>query len=182
MDLRLTYEQLKPSLFKWAGKYQNNQFEFWELINAAWLGGRIQKIQNRRYISVAVRCAMVDYMRGVTKSQERKRRAKKGIFYPHEYNFTSVEIVSDGGHDKGLGKNIESSEDSYKKVDEEDYFNQLMKGFTRREKLIIRLRYKERFTLREIGKIVGVNESYISVVHTELMKRLWDKIRKHPKA
>lgn len=59
----LTFEQLKPSLFKWATHYHNNRFDFWELISEAWLSKGVQQITNPRFVPQVVRWAMINYMK-----------------------------------------------------------------------------------------------------------------------
>ena len=44
---------------------------------------------------------------------------------------------------------------------EKDSFNFFLSGFNRREKLIIKLRVED-FSLREIGKVIGISESRLS--------------------
>ena len=165
---KLTYEQLIPSLKKWAGKLCDKDFSFWDLISAAWISGKLQKINNLRYTSNVVKWAMLDYKRAVRKDKTRKRLAKQGRHYPREYSFTEREVENGDN----LGDNIKVENNTYQKVDSDDIFEQLTRGFTKREKMVIRLRYKEGFTFKEIGRIVGTSESFISLLHKELIKRL----------
>lgn len=56
-----------------------------------------------------------------------------------------------------------SKEDPLKLLIEKDSFNNFLKGFNRREKLIIKLRVDD-FSLREIGKVLGIGESRVSQI------------------
>jgi RNA polymerase sigma factor for flagellar operon FliA len=52
-----------------------------------------------------------------------------------------------------------------------------MDKLPKRERLIISLYYFEELTMREIGEILGVNESRISQMHTNAIHRLKEKLR-----
>jgi len=48
----------------------------------------------------------------------------------------------------------------------------------KKERLVISLYYYDELTMKEIGKVLGVNESRISQLHTKAMLRLRTKLRK----
>ena len=49
-------------------------------------------------------------------------------------------------------------------------------GMTQQERLLIVLYYYEGLTMRQVGKSLGVSESRVSQMHTELLKRLRDRL------
>lgn len=51
-------------------------------------------------------------------------------------------------------------------------FEHLLQGLTEDEKLIIILYYREEFTMKAIGAIMGLSESRISQTHDDIIKRL----------
>lgn len=48
----------------------------------------------------------------------------------------------------------------------------------KKERLIVSLYYYDELTMKEIGKVLGVNESRVSQLHTKAMLRLRNKLRK----
>ena len=48
----------------------------------------------------------------------------------------------------------------------------------KKERLVISLYYYDELTMKEIGKVLGVNESRVSQLHTKAMLRLRSKLRK----
>lgn len=168
----LTFEQLKPSLFKWAWYFRNNEFEPWDLISGVWLLGRIQKVKHIKLASIAVKRGMIDYMRAVTKSRERKRYFEKTGRCRAIYNFTSLDLESEGRRDEGFGKNIELADISYRKTDRKDFFDWVTKSLNRREKLIIKAGYQDELTDVEIAKAIGITASRVSQIHTNVLQRL----------
>lgn len=55
---------------------------------------------------------------------------------------------------------------------------QLIKKLPEREQLVISLYYDEELTMKEIGHVLGVNESRISQLHTRAMLRLRARLQK----
>jgi len=52
----------------------------------------------------------------------------------------------------------------------------------KKERLVVSLYYYDELTMKEIGKVLGVNESRVSQLHTKAMLRLRTKLRKIKKA
>lgn len=48
----------------------------------------------------------------------------------------------------------------------------------KKERLVVSLYYYDELTMKEIGKVLGVNESRVSQLHTKAMLRLRNKLRK----
>jgi len=48
----------------------------------------------------------------------------------------------------------------------------------RKERLVVSLYYYDELTMKEIGKVLGVNESRVSQLHTKAMLRLRTKLKK----
>jgi RNA polymerase sigma factor for flagellar operon FliA len=52
------------------------------------------------------------------------------------------------------------------------------KGLNRNERLIIILYYYEELTMKEIGQTLGLSESRVSQMHSSIVARLQDQLRK----
>lgn len=167
----LTFEQLKPALYKWAALYQNHRFDFWELVSVVWLHGEVRRLKDIRLASVCARRDMIDYMRTECGHRVRQRWEKWGKHFPAEIPITTC---SDPDADHTVLEQIPLKTDSAKKLEQADIVNFLIDNFghTRREKLILRLRFREDFTQREIAKVVGVTPGYVSTILDQLISRL----------
>ena len=51
-------------------------------------------------------------------------------------------------------------------------------GLPKKERLVVSLYYYDELTMKEIGKVLGVNESRVSQLHTKAMLRMRTKLRK----
>ena len=150
------FEKLKPAMLKWASRYSSNRFEFWELINESWLSSRAQGCNVPEVISIAVKRGMVDYVRDQLKY--RKKNQPK---------FTAFSTV---GED--FINFFQAKYDSKDEIDQEDFFDTLLKGFDRRDKVIIKAYYISGLNMREIAEVLGVTQSCISLRHKSIIERL----------
>lgn len=82
--------------------------------------------------------------------------------------------VYEGDTRKTLVGDLISSDEPDPSDSSYDDFDYLLRGLTEDEKLIIILYYREEFTMRAIGAIMGLSESMISRSHDEIIKRLRD--------
>ena len=53
----------------------------------------------------------------------------------------------------------------------------ITRGFDRRERLILTLYYYEEMTMAEIAKVIDLSESRISQIHSDIMKRLRERVK-----
>ncbi len=53
-----------------------------------------------------------------------------------------------------------------------------IEALPKKERLVVSLYYYDELTMKEIGKVLGVNESRVSQLHTKAMLRLRNKLRK----
>ena len=168
----LAFEQIETHLHKWARHFSNNQFDHWELINAVWAKGGVQKLPNVKLASARIRYDMLDYIRVMAQTRVRARDEN----YPKAVNFSSLAgMAEDDNHDNKQMDSIGSIEDS-QKLDTKDYFDWALRGLTREEKLVIILRYQCDYTVEEIGKVVGVTPSMISIICKSVLKRIKAKL------
>ena len=154
---RLAFEQLQPALHKWARHFRNNRFQHWELINAVWGMGRVQKLKHIQYASARVRYDMIEYIR------KQLGRTPK----PYTHNLIHYD------HEKDIEENLRDKHNVFQQIEISDFFEVLLKGFSRREKIAIRLRYELDFAQPEIAKVMGVTQSRVSQIlaHThEIIK------------
>jgi len=179
----ITFEQVEPALHKWAGILENNRFEHWELINSAWLYGKVRLLPSSKikYASARIRYDMIDYMRNELKSRRRRQRETRGIKYkhlPYMNNFSDMECFFDNGKRMNMDDDaFEINCEKLKGLEEKDFFDYIINSMymTKIEKIIIKLCYLEDFTQKEIGKVCGCSESRISQLHKRIMERLKEK-------
>ena len=170
----LTYEQIEPHLHKWADKLQNRSFDKWELISATWLSGKPQRVKHIQYASNAVKWAMIDYMRRV--SRLRNKRKKNVEATP--FSILNGES-EDGLQELRFSAQIKAKPPrAMKGLIQKDLFEALTKGFTHTEKLIIKMRYLGGYNMREIAEVQGSTQSNISIIHKKLLKRIRERIER----
>lgn len=72
---------------------------------------------------------------------------------------------------------VDSPFEAMGKVEMRELLARLIKQLPEREQLILSLYYKEELTMKEIGQILGVNESRVSQLHTRAVLRLRAKLQ-----
>jgi RNA polymerase sigma factor (sigma-70 family) len=72
----LRFEQVEDSFHKWAGRLSGRKFEHWELINSAWLYGKVRFLRQSqiKFASMRIKYDMIDYMRRETFDNARKAK------------------------------------------------------------------------------------------------------------
>jgi len=71
----------------------------------------------------------------------------------------------------------DSPYESLSKVEMRDLLARVIEHLPEREQLILSLYYKEELTMKEIGQILGVNESRVSQLHTRAVLRMRAKLQ-----
>ena len=69
-------------------------------------------------------------------------------------------------------------EDPTDGIQKRDVMRLVTKGLNRNERLIIILYYYEELTMKEIGQTLGLSESRVSQMHSSIVARLKDQLRK----
>lgn len=161
----LTFEQLKPALHKWAIHFQSNKYDRWELINAVWEMGNVQKLPVT-LASMRIKFDMIDYMRGEENFRRRQRDDARGVFVP---KYISAQTLI--GDECELLELLEAP-NKLGDVDTDDYFGWLVKGFSCQEKLAIKLRFIKNLSIAEIGRAIGLSDARIFQILINLLKRI----------
>ena len=63
-------------------------------------------------------------------------------------------------------------------IQKKDVMKLVTKGLNRNERLIIILYYYEELTMKEIGQTLGLSESRVSQMHSSIVARLKDQLRR----
>jgi RNA polymerase sigma factor FliA len=142
------------------------------------------RTKSRRMLAV---CGSLEQRLGRTATEEEKCNAL-GIDLAEYYkcndymvglNVNSLETLMDAGEEKNpvffhgipdLANELPSAR--YERCETQDIIAEAIDELPKKERLIISLYYYEQATMAEIGKILGVNESRISQLHTNAMRRL----------
>ena len=69
-------------------------------------------------------------------------------------------------------------EDPTRGIQKRDLMKLVTKGLNRNERLIIILYYYEELTMKEIGQTLGLSESRVSQMHSSIVARLKDQLRR----
>lgn len=70
------------------------------------------------------------------------------------------------------------SEDPSSRLQKEDIMRLVTKGLSRNERLIIILYYYEEMTMKEVGKTLDLSESRVSQMHSSIVSRLQQQLKK----
>ena len=174
----LTYEELHPILVHIARKFANYKYDIDELINEVWIIGAVQKLPDIRLAYKRIRYDIITYIRTQEgrKSQTHSRKSS----YKYRTKITSYNAEVDlhkGGTIPDEHSTYEmfmcGEDDDYAEVDFKNELELLLKHtcISCEEMLIIKMKLGG-YTLKEIGKVVGVVESRISQINTNVGKRL----------
>ncbi len=161
----LSFEEIKPVLYKICHKYVKkffNKYEVDELVNEVWLKGRVQKATSFKHLCLRIRWDVLEYIRDDMGGRV-VCVARWKVLNPLSYD----QEISDRN-----SSSIEGKKNLYKEyllyddlgqqnIDSEDWFNVLLCVCNRREKLIIKLKYMYNYTNLEIGKVINLTESRV---------------------
>jgi len=111
---------------------------------------------------------MVEKHRNPT-TTELEEHVKKYDKLVHVKSLDQMETHKDG---KRSCYFISDDKNQVEKIHNSLLFDGLNNGLSRDEKLIIALKYIRDMTLKEIGAVIGIGESRISQLHSELLLRL----------
>lgn len=164
--MSLSYQQLKPILYRIAPRFANYKYEINELVNAVWLMGNVQKLENIKFAAHRIRYDIIDYIR----SQEgRKGRPKLSVCSLN----ARLPNSTDDGKPNTLERYLGRDDPSLFTVDFDDNVDRLVRQScnNRQERLVLKLKLAG-FTLREIGKIVGITESSICYIMQRIRKNV----------
>ncbi len=99
-------------------------------------------------------------------------------------NVDSLDMAIDSNDQKGqsLSGSIPDSPNVrpyaiFEKSEIRDLISKAVNNLSKRERLIVSLYYYEELTMREIGAILGVNESRISQMHSNAIRRMKEKLK-----
>ncbi|MHC4397865.1 MAG: sigma-70 family RNA polymerase sigma factor [Planctomycetota bacterium] len=161
----MTFEQVKPALFKWAGRFQSNRFEFWELINAVWEKNVIQQLHSHYLAPLVIKREMIDYMR----HEYDLRRVRKVL----NWDFKGRKAIALVVHNNWELQSP-TSPDFTLRADEKDITNYLTNhdSLSRMEKFILKLKFIEGMKTKDIAKSAGVKPSWVYERIRESIRRL----------
>ena len=96
-------------------------------------------------------------------------------------NAEAVSLTRTIGDDMTLEDVIGSDSEVIEQFEDEEMKEELVKILKRlpeRERIVVTLYYYEELTFKEIGKTLGISESRVSQIHSEVISRLKEQFRK----
>ncbi len=96
-------------------------------------------------------------------------------------NAEAVSLTKTIGEDMTLEDVIGSDSEVIEQFEDEELKEQLvkiLKSLPERERMVITLYYYEELTFKEIGKTLGISESRVSQIHSEVISKLKEQLRK----
>lgn len=164
-----TYEELKPILWKVAKKYRSNRHLAEDIVQAVCLMGGVFKVPMKLVYKRAT-WDTISYLR-----DEDGLRNKNSIFKGLADKKFRVRNPFSIWNDKSelrfevSGLSVSGEQEH---IDNKNLFNQLLKGLSRQEVLIIKLYYIESMTMKEVGRVIGVTEATISYNHKKVIEKV----------
>ncbi len=162
----LPYNEIEAYLHHYAGKFQNSEFEHWELVNEAWLG--IYDLTIPQFASNGIRWAILRYKQKKYRRKYRGSGRAKGITIQSIDEEITNNIFCKDTLMAPLSKKM-------KNIDDSDYVTHLLHNpkLSLANKLLIDQRYFQDLTLTQIGKIHGRTKEAIRI----RLKKLNDILR-----
>lgn len=158
----LTYEQIQPTLHKWARHYSNNRFDYWELINQVWAMGNVQQLEHIKFASDRIKYDIIDYIRSETGC----RRCKK-----NQVNEIPLsQLISDEMQEDRLS--CLQQKPKTPEFETLDLFNALLKDLPYISKIVIILRYVYGFQQLRIAEIIHRNPSRACQIEADALKAI----------
>lgn len=96
-------------------------------------------------------------------------------------NAEAVSLTRAIGEDMTLEDVIGSDSEVIEQFEDEELKEQLVKSLKQladRERMVVTLYYYEELTFKEIGKVLGISESRVSQIHSEVISKLKEQFRK----
>lgn len=146
----LTYEQLAPLMYKIAGEFaqaSRGRFEPAELVNEVWLKGNVQRLKSIKFAPKRIRYDIIDYMR-----QQTSCRRKYKIYFHSPQTSPETDLTDI----------IFVIPDHTEEIDDNDFFEYLIKGLDRKCTLTVKL-VAAGFSGYDISRVLGysLSESHL---------------------
>ncbi len=96
-------------------------------------------------------------------------------------NAETVSLTRTIGEDMTLEDVIGSDSEVIEQLEDEELKGQLvqiLKQLPERERMVVTLYYYEELTFKEIGKVLGISESRVSQIHSEVISKMKGQLRK----
>lgn len=125
------------------------------------------------YAAIRVRGHMLDKLRDRDWVPRLERsRQKKGTAEPKTMFSVDMRPKRDGDCEVHRFDTADASETAAEASDRKDIWRETLKGCSKVERLIVLLYYHEQLTMKQIGATLGVSESRVSQLHSQLISRL----------
>lgn len=141
-----TFQEVEGYLRYYAARFKSNRFDYWELINEAWL--KIKDQPNPKYWSAGIRWVMRNY------THLQIRRDTRGNL---DVSVTSLDAEYNGNEDNTLMNNISDESMSSSEIaliENKEQISKLVEkaGLEFKDVLLIFQYYYQESTLRELAK------------------------------
>jgi len=96
-------------------------------------------------------------------------------------NSEAVSLTKSIGDDMTLEDVVSGDSEVVEQYEDDETKEQLveiLKQLPERERMVMTLYYYEEITFKEIGKILGISESRVSQIHSEVLDKVKDLFRK----
>jgi RNA polymerase sigma-B factor len=123
-----------------------------------------------------LRSAQIAKVLGVTESEVDEALAIRGCFTPASLD-APTDAVDDGA---SLGDLLPTYDDDLAAIEVRLMLEQALANLTPRERLIVRLRFNEEMSQKEIGEVIGVTQMQVSRLLAKVLRRLRELLEDDP--
>lgn len=125
------------------------------------------------FATVRIKGAMLDYLRGLD-PVSRCYRQRHGDDNPHTRVMSSIERIFDGDRILEFSARIEDrrSPDADRDETNKDLVRRALRGLSAAESRLMRMYHMDGLTMKQVGKKLGMSESRVSQMHSQIMKHL----------
>lgn len=160
----LTFEELRPLLFKYALKHVSKRHEIWDIINGVWAIGRVQNLPSIKMAANRIQWDIISFLRSERNVRKIRRIRARDGFYPYTENMSEREarVRLRTGDTQKLDLYPASPQSINTLLDDEE-FDVIVNKCTRKRRHRLYLKMRARgFRDREIAKAIGCTRSSIS--------------------
>jgi RNA polymerase sigma factor (sigma-70 family) len=174
MEIRYKFEQIEKVLYKQAHKirkYFPDKYEVDELVNEVWLKGKIQKLDDVRFVAKRAYFDMIDYIRSIDGRHVMRggeyKKPVKGFTNQHDmYKFSKFPDNEQDFFDTLPSK---GRTDIEVMIDKEQV-EYILSCLPKREVEVLRTYYFGEKNLRETGEELGITECRVSAIRKSALQ------------
>lgn len=170
-------EELIPILISAASKLVSYKHDLWELVSEIWIKGNVQKLDEPSHVFRRAVFDAIDYLRTQDGRARGKAKKEDAKYRARICSYNSTMSVSEDDAFISNSERFYVEDDNFERIDYQDELDNLLKGFDRRERLLIKAIIDGQ-EQKDIGRAIGLSHSRISQIYKNTRKILESRYSK----